>query len=350
MSGKKTKIIEKIGEKIDEKMNPKIEEKINNSIDKKSSSSSYTSTSSEGLSSTFREIFNYYLSFFYENDIQLIDIVEPKNACCFYRLFGNHPKIYKLLPELRIQYNFLFFLIQHNMNENDKMLMKVTTKIFQYLNNVCINFDDIDDIDDKNKADDNIENKKFKHRKITEGEMLVSFIQKSSASFKNKIFSYMELSKEKEKNNFFKEVNTENISPLMLLQLLFIIEKFPNFIYLFIKNFLHEEKEALLFFSFYLTWIGLQVLKQGRLNLYFNKQKNIFDTFNEFYLGLFDYSFILLDSYKTNNYYVFSKIEREARDFPSSIFWRVKSFKQRYPEIKSETSLTSFFNNLSNEQ
>ena len=48
-----------------------------------------------------RECLNYYLSYYYEQDFSLDEKDEPKNAGFFARLFGNHPKIYTILSDLK---------------------------------------------------------------------------------------------------------------------------------------------------------------------------------------------------------------------------------------------------------
>ena len=83
--------------------------------------------------SIFRECFNYYLSYFLEQDFTIEEKDEPKNAGFFSRIFGNHPKIYPLLPELKSERNFIIFLKQNKQNKDDEIFKKILLCAFYHI-------------------------------------------------------------------------------------------------------------------------------------------------------------------------------------------------------------------------
>lgn len=279
--------------------------------------------------SIFRECFNYYLSFFYEKDFSIPEEEEPKNANFFARLFKNYPKIYDIMPELKAERNFIIFLKRNNLSDDEEMFKKISEQILKFIQN--------------NLSEINLDEDKIIKRRNPE-----VLLKKSYNLLKEKRVSYTNMIKDKNDNTkeLFEEFSINRIPILMAIQMLFIIEKYPDFIEEFAKLF-PEEKEIIIAFSFYLSSISFDRLLSGRLNLYFNKGKNVLDVYNDFYLGLFGLCLDLFNSKKNNYYEVFLGLESEAKNFPSSIFWKTKLFKSKYFEVKSESSLTSYFNNSS---
>ena len=307
-------------------------ENYNNEINNIKNNQNNYSFDDSDTNSIFRECFNYYLSYFYEQDFTIPEEEEPKNANFFYRLFGNYPKIYQILPELKSERNFIIFLKRNNISKDDEMFKKIFGRILKFIET---NLSDINIDEDKIAKKCNPEN----------------LLKKSYNLLKEKRLSYTNMVNNKsDSKDLLEEYNINSIPILMLLQMLYIIEKFPNFIESFVSKCFPDEKEIILAFSFYLSSIAFDRLLSGRLNLYFNKGKNVLDAYIEFYLGLFDLSFDLLESKKNIYHDAFLGIESEAQNMPSSIFWKTKTFKLKYPEIKSESSLTSYFNNSSMNQ
>ena len=260
--------------------NQNLDEKNNEVLNVNNGNKDYYFKESKYNSSIFRECFNYYLSYFYEQEFSIPEEEEPKNANFFARLFKDYPKIYDIMPELKTR--------------NPENLLK-----------------------------------------------------KSYNLLKEKRLSYTNIIKGKNKNtDLLEEFNINSIPILMAIQMLFIIQKYPDFVEEFAKLF-PDDKEIVLAFSFYLSSISYDRLLSGRLNLYFNKGKNVLDVYNDFYLGLFGLTLDLFNSKKNNYYEIFLELESEAKKFPSSIFWKTKIFKSKYFEVKTESSLTSYFNNSS---
>ena len=318
---------EKFEEKLDEKFDEKIHQ--NNNKNNDINNNNYSFNESNPNYSISRECLNYYLSYYYEQDFSLDEKDEPQNAGFFARLFGNHPKIYPILPELKSERDFIIFLRRNNLsNENDRF-DKIFGAIISFIeNNIC----DIDIEEDKIKKKKNPSN----------------LIKKSNKLLKDKMKSFIEMEIQNNKNkNFFEEYKSNSIPILMSIQLLNIIENYPNFVELFINKCFPNEKEILLAFSFYLSNIAYDRLLSGRLNIFFARNKLVLDDYEDFFLGLFEQSFELFESSKFIDQERFSLIQKEAQNMPSSIFWKAKIFKLKYPSMKTDSSLSKYFNSSS---
>ena len=299
----------------------------NNDLNNKNNNSFNESNPNFSIS---RECLNYYLSYYYEQDFSLDESEEPQNAGFFARLFGNHPKIYPLLPELKSERDFLIFLKKTKLTKENDISDKIFKKILNFMEN------NIFDIEEE---------------KILKKNNPTNLINKSNKLLKEKMKSFLEMEKHnKKKKIIFEEYNIDSIPILMILQLLTIIENYSYFVESFINKCFPNEKEIILAFSFYLSNIAYDRLLSGRLNIFFNRNKLVLDNYEEFYLGLFEYSFELFES---NNYIdqeKFSRIQSEAENIPSSILWKNKTFKIKYPTVKSESSLSKYFNSSSMNQ
>ena len=274
----------------------------------------------------FRECFNYFLSYFLEQDFAIEEKDEPKNAGFLARLFGNHPKIFPLLPELKSERNFIIFLKQNTLSTDEDMFKKIFGKILDFFNNSISNEIEEDKI-----------YKKFNP---------LNLLSKSNLILKEKMKSYIMI--KSSQKIFFEEYKINSIPILMLLQTLYIIEKYPNFLEFFINKFFSHEKEIILALSFYLSSISFDRLLSGRLNVFFDRTKLVLDTYEEFYLGLFSLIFDLFEEYNGNYHKIFYELESEAVNMPSSILWKCKLFKLKYQEIGIDSSLSSYFNNSIN--
>ena len=279
--------------------------------------------------SIFRECFNYYLSYFLEQDFTIEEKDEPKNAGFFSRIFGYHPKIYPLLPELKSERNFIIFLKQNKKSSDDEMFKKIFGKILDFFNN-------------------NI-NVEIEEDKIYKKFNSPNLLNKSNLLLKEKMKSYNMI--KSTKKEFFEEYKKVNSIPiLMLLQTLYIIEKYPNFLEIFINKFFIQEKEIILALSFYLSSISFDRLLSGRLNVFFNRSKLVLDTFREFNLGLILHLFDLFEQHNGNYHKIFHELESESINMPSTMLWKSKIFKLKYHEIELDSSLSSYFNNSINQK
>jgi hypothetical protein len=232
------------------------------------------------------------------------------------------------MPELKTERNFIIFLRRNTLSNDEEMFKKIFEQILNFIQN---NLSEIHLDEDKIIKNRNPEN----------------LLKKSYNLLKEKRLSYTNIIKGKNKDiDLLEEFNINSIPILMAIQMLFIIQKYPDFVEEFAKLF-PDDKEIVLAFSFYLSSISYDRLLSGRLNLYFNKGKNVLDVYNDFYLGLFGLTLDLFNSKKNNYYEIFLELESEAKKFPSSIFWKTKIFKSKYFEVKTESSLTSYFNNSS---
>lgn len=311
------------------KENQNFEDKNNEVLNINNSNKDFYFKESKYNCSIFRECFNYYLSFFYEQDFSIPEEEEPKNASFFARLFKDYPKIYDIMPELKTERNFIIFLRRNNLSGDAEMFKKIFEQILNFIQH-------------------NLSEIELDEGKIIKNRNPEILLKKSYNLLKEKRLSYNNMIKGKNNKikELFEEFNINEIPILMTIQMLFIIEKYPDFVEEFAKLF-PDEKEIILAFSFYLSSISYDRLLSGRLNLYFNKGKNVLDVYNDFYLGLFGLSLDLFNSKKNNYYEIFLGLESEAKNFPSSIFWKTKLFKSKFFEVKSESSLTSYFNNSS---
>ena len=130
----------------------------------------------------------------------------------------------------------------------------------------------------------------------------------------------------------------------MILQIINMIEKYPIFLENFTKKFFtnyKHSKAVILAFSFYLSNIAYDRLISGRLNLFFNKDKELRYTYEKFFLGLFCFSYDLTCTY--NYYDVFGKLESEAVNLPSTMFWEYEKFADKFPELKKVNTVSSIF-------
>lgn len=301
--------------------NEKMDEKIKNNAGEADKSNNMNESNLNH--SVFRECFNYYLSYFFEQDFTIEEKDEPKNAGFFARIFGNHPKIYPLIPELKSERNFIIFLKQKKQTTDDEMFKKMFIKILDFFNN--------------NLSIEVEEDKIYK--KCTPFNLL----NKGNHLLKEKMKSYDMIKPNKIK--FFEEYKINSIPILMILQSLYIIEKYPNFLEIFINKYFAHEKEIIFAFSFYLSSISFDRLLSGRLNVFFDRSKLVLDTYEEFYLGLFALSYDLFESYNGNYHKIFYELESEAINMPSTVFWKCKLFKLKFQEIGLDSSLSSYFNN-----
>lgn len=303
----------------DENENEKMDEKIKKGIDR--SNPNLTNMNYFNCS-IFRESFNYYLSYFFEQDFTIDESNEPKNSGFFSRIFGNHPKIYPLLPELKSERNFIIFLKQNSLSTDDELFKKIFNKILDFFNNTIPVEVEEDKIYKKNNP--------------------LNLLSKSNKLLKEKMKSYNVI--KPNKKDYFEEYKINSIPILMLIQSLYIIEKYPNFLEFFINKFFPHDKEIIFALSFYLSNICFDRLLSGRLNIFFDKSKLVLDTYEEFYLGLFSHTYDLFEANAGNYHKIFCQIESEAINMPSSIFWKCKIFKINYQEIGLDSSLSSYFN------
>ena len=304
-------------ENIDEKIDEKIKKEICND-DKKNHMNEIDLDQS-----IFRECFNYYLSYFLEQNFIIEEKDEPKNAGFFARIFGNHPKIYPILPELKSERNFIIFLKQNTASTDDEMFKNIFGKILDFFYNTL--------------------NMEIEEDKIYKKPNPLNLLNKSNLLLKEKMKSYNMI--KGDKKNFFEEYKINSIPILMLLQFLYIIEKYSEFLDNFINKFFTQEKEILFAFSFYLSSITFDRLLSGRLNVFFDRTKLVLDTYEEFYLGLFSLAFDLFEENNGNYYKIYYELENEAINMPSTMFWKCKLFKIKYKEIGLDSSLSSFFSN-----
>lgn len=296
----------------------------NNDLPNNNNNSYYELNPNYSLS---RECLNYYLSFYYEQDFCLDEKEEPKNAGFFARLFGNHPKIYPIFSELKSERDFIIFLKRKLLTNENNMFDKIFGKILNFFeNNIC-------DIEED---------------KIMKKNNPSSLISKSNKLLKEKMKSFFEMQNQNNDNKIlFEEYNVNKIPILMILQFLTIIEKYPNFIESFVVQCFPNDKEIILAFAFYLSNIAYDRLLSGRLNIFFNRNKLVLDNYEDFYLGLFEYSLELFGSKNIIDQEKFSKLQSEAENMPSSILWKTGIFKLKYPKVSSESSLSKYFNNSS---
>ena len=299
----------------------KMDEKIKKEIGKNNHNLTYMNESYFN-NFIFRRCFNYYLSYFFEQDFIIEDKDEPKNSSFISRIFGNHPKIYSLLPELKSEKNFIIFLKQNTQSTDNEIFKNIFTKILDFFNNGL--------------------GEEVEEDKIFKTNNPLNLLTKSNRLLKEKMKSYNII--KTNKKDYFEEYKINSIPILMLLQSLYMIEKYPNFIELFINKFFSHEKEIIIALSFYLSNISFDRLLSGRLNVFFDKTKLVLDTYEEFFLGLFSLIFDLFDANNGNYHKIFSELESEAINMPSSIFWKCKIFKLKYQEMGLDSSLSSYFN------
>ena len=311
----------------DENENEKMDEKVNQEPVENDNENNFFGEVNLNHS-IFRECFNYYLSYFFEKDFSIEEKDEPKNAGFFARIFGNHPKIYQLLPELKSERNFIIFMKENIQRTDDDMFKKIFGKILDFFSNSFTAEVDEDKIFKKMNP--------------------LNLLSKSNRLLKEKMKSYNMINTNK--NNFFEEYKINSIPILMLLQSLYIIEKYPNFVDLFINKFFSHEKEIMFAFSFYLSSITYDRLLSGRLNVFFDRAKLVLDTYEEFYLGLFAFAFDLFEANNGNYHKIFFELENEAINMPSTIFWKCKIFKLKNQENGLDSSLSSYFNNSINQK
>lgn len=308
--------------------NDNLDEKIynNKENDNANNNQNYSFNESNPNYLISREYLNYYLSLYYEKDFSIDEKEEPKNAGFFARLFGNHPKIYPILAELKSERNFIIFLKRNTLSNDNDMVDKIFGKILNFIDNTFY--------------EANIEVDKIIKRKTPS-----HLIKESNDLLKEKMKSFYQTEIQTNRTkNFFEEYDVNSIPILMIMQFLSIIEIYPNFIESFINKCFPNEKEIILAFSFYLSNIAYDRLLSGRLNLFFDKNKLVLDIYEEFYIGLFGEAYELFDSNKCIDQEKFLKIQKEAENMPSSILWNAKKFKLKYPAMKIESSLSKYFN------
>lgn len=272
----------------------------------------------EGTNVKYREVCNYFLSEYLNRDKDMNVFVDEnkEKVCCIYRLFGMH-KTFEIDKELIEERNYVLYTNEVKFNIEIDVHSKVIKKIYLAL---C-----------------SFENDKNSNTKITEvNETAINKFIKDSLS--------VHLSNEN-KNKF----SIDQITMFSLVQIIGLIDKHPTFFEKALHLYRFESKNFLFFILLNLTMMTIQQIKNGKINIYLNKNKNVVKTLNAFYYGLIEICDNELENSSTNAEssrleFILLTAQKAADDNLSSVLWKYNCFKEKYVECKDSTT-SSFTNN-----
>ena len=272
---------------------------------------------SEGSNVKYREVCNYFLSEYLNRDKEVnVYVNENKEkVCCLYRLFGMH-KTYEIEKELVEERNYVLYSNDVKFNIDIDIHLKVIKKIYLTL---CT-----------------FENEKEKTKVTNVNENIINKFIKESLDVKLK---------EENKSKF----TIDQISIYSLIQIVGLIDKHPTFFEKAYHLYTIESKNYLFFILLNLTMMTIQQVKNGKINIYLNKNKNVVKTLNAFYYGLIEICNNELENNATNAEtnrleFILLTAQKAASENLSSVLWKYNCFKEKYIECKDSTH-SSFTNN-----
>lgn len=272
---------------------------------------------SEGSNVKYREVCNYFLSEYLNRDKEMnVYVNENKEkVCCLYRLFGMH-KTYEIEKELVEERNYVLYSNDVKFNIDIDIHLKVIKKIYLTL---CT-----------------FENEKEKTKVTNVNENIINKFIKESLDVKLK---------EENKSKF----TIDQISIYSLIQIVGLIDKHPTFFEKAYHLYTFESKNYLFFILLNLTMMTIQQVKNGKMNIYLNKNKNVVKTLNAFYYGLIEICNNELENNTTNAEanrleFILLTAQKAASENLSSVLWKYNCFKEKYIECKDSTN-SSFTNN-----
>ena len=272
---------------------------------------------SEGSNVKYREVCNYFLSEYLNRDKEVnVYVNENKEkVCCLYRLFGMH-KTYEIEKELVEERNYVLYSNDVKFNIDIDIHLKVIKKIYLTL---CT-----------------FENEKEKTKVTNVNENIINKFIKESLDVKLK---------EENKSKF----TIDQISIYSLIQIVGLIDKHPTFFEKAYHLYTFESKNYLFFILLNLTMMTIQQVKNGKMNIYLNKNKNVVKTLNAFYYGLIEICNNELENNATNAEtnrleFILLTAQKAASENLSSVLWKYNCFKEKYIECKDSTN-SSFTNN-----
>lgn len=273
---------------------------------------------SEGSNVKYREVCNYFLSEYLNRDKEVnVYVNENKEkVCCLYRLFGMH-KTYEIEKELVEERNYVLYSNDVKFNIDIDIHLKVIKKIYLTL---CT-----------------FENEKEKTKVTEVNENIINKFIKESLDVKLK---------EENKPKF----SIDQISIYSLIQIVGLIDKHPTFFEKAYHLYTFESKNYLFFILINLTMMTIQQVKNGKMNIYLNKNKNVVKTLNAFYYGLIEICNNELENNATNAEtnrleFILLTAQKAASENLSSVLWKYNCFKEKYIECKDSTN-SSFTNNI----
>lgn len=273
---------------------------------------------SEGSNVKYREVCNYFLSEYLnrDKDVNVYVNENKEKVCCLYRLFGMH-KTYEIEKELVEERNYVLYSNDVKFNIDIDIHLKVIKKIYLTL---CT-----------------FENEKEKTKVTEVNENIINKFIKESLDVKLK---------EENKPKF----SINQISIYSLIQIVGLIDKHPTFFEKAYHLYTFESKNYLFFILINLTMMTIQQVKNGKMNIYLNKNKNVVKTLNAFYYGLIEICNNELENNTTNAEtnrleFILLTAQKAASENLSSVLWKYNCFKEKYIECKDSTN-SSFTNNI----
>lgn len=271
----------------------------------------------------YREVCNYFLSLYLnrdKDDSLTVQVSEQQKVCCLFKLLGMY-KTFPLDKELLIERDYVLFSSQLKLELSNEIHFKILLKIFNSFYSMSLGRKKNKESEDKIVKDGGIDKK-----------TLEIFIQDN-------------LEYNKGLNEDFKvlfQINEINIFPL--IQIIALIDKHPSFI----QNNYHSfdnggDGNTLFFVLINLSRISIQQIKLGTLNIYFNKNKNLVDTINEFFFGLIEIYKNIVARASTNTELNdigvnLNNCYKMANDTQSAVLWKYNAFKEKNKEFKDSTT------------
>ena len=269
---------------------------------------------------SYREVYNFFLSKYFENNVYKNYKEEIKNINKFKsnwikKIFSTNV-IYELKSDLFSDYIFIVFLNDTKLNMDNEFCRKICISIIYKLTNCEKDFSELN-----------------KENQINQINL---YLDNCYNNFKSKYLN--------------DELKKNDINIFSLLQLLKILD----FHYSFFKENIFNKNESkniweidsFFYYSIKITNIIYNYMIKGNFNGIFNINKNIFIVVDKLYYGFIQLSIDLFKQNYSQINNIFNYLKKEAEDLPSSILWKYKKFSQKF-SINDKEKKLEFINNSS---
>lgn len=272
---------------------------------------------------SYKEVFNYFLSYYLQFNVSNAIKVKRNNSkgksnnalCCLRYFLIKHMSKYKLNKELKSDRSLLLFLSDIPFDIDDELHWKMTQTIYYAIKDAT----------------------SFNKNGNTHNDNLP--IQRKGSEW-NCLF---------ETNR--PEFSIKQGGIYIIIQVLFLIEKHPDYFKELNQLFSNEQTNKNCIFDFLssITALCLEYVNNNELNVYFNQKQNVIETLLDFYIGCIYQTQIYLAKEPIASFSyslvqtALNKTKHDALKNPSSILWRCKQFKESFPEEANSNSLFKSF-------
>lgn len=242
----------------------------------------------------FRDAYNYFLTVDYSKDLKSMKGNSSLSKSCCQKLFERFTNKNELLDSLKTERDFVYCIAKTGYNENNIMHFEILATIYFFLT------------------------------------------KEKECPIKGSNWAKIGFQENSPKNDL------RSVGMLVPLQFLNLMDSFQNFTF-FLYNFMLEKKCEWLFFvsMIQFTRITLDLMKDGKLNLFCNQRKNVFGTINGFFNGLIYYFYLEIFKKEKNTEEltaesissIIKNIRFIAETNTSDVFWKAMQLKLLVTDI-----------------